>query len=656
MEKQLEALTALLVRQSEEARKAQEQSQAREERLARMLENVVTQAPSHTTTDDDEGETAARRQSTQSVRFPTSATTIPHLTASASLRESDTWRHKFEGYVTLARVDCLSLAEQRAALAAVLDDEWTRTLRYGISLPRDAELKTILDAMCEYLRSQRNIIMDRRDFYSRVQKPQEGFDDFLCAVKEIANFCEFCDQCMDDQLRDRIVVGTRDEVALKRMLENNKLTLDNAIDICRASESANQCSAVLRGGSHALSHGVNAVSNCKTTETTSNGFGGSRPTGCYRCGKNCRSDKRGCQAIDKVCRSCGKRGHFASVCRQTLKKRRGASRGFSTVSPNRSASPRRGSSARVYQLLSGVYTKAVTARPAPQVVITATHPAGRDKITWTPDSGAETTVIGLDTATLLGIQPSSLMPADGGGLYAAGNHPLTCVGTFSSCLKLGDREAETVVSVVKVVKGALLSWHDSIALGILPEDFPAQIQSLRREERHTNNSSTKHLGASRLPLSTPTEVISWPHTYDPTPQQRAEHAAAVIKAFPNVFGASENLPAMAGGSMAIELADGARPFAVTAPRTIPYNWREEIKSQLDELLNKGVIERVDYPTAWCHPIVPVPKKTSGVRLCVDLTRLNRYVKRPVYPVRSPQDAIASIGTGAVWFTTLDAKM
>ncbi|MPC54530.1 hypothetical protein E2C01_048451 [Portunus trituberculatus] len=54
------------------------------------------------------------------------------------------------------------------------------------------------------------------------------------------------------------------------------------------------------------------------------------------------------------------------------------------------------------------------------------------------------TVIGLDTATLLGIQPSSLTPADGDGFYAAGNHPLTCVGTFSSYLKPSDREAETV--------------------------------------------------------------------------------------------------------------------------------------------------------------------------------------------------------------------
>ena len=34
---------------------------------------------------------------------------------------------------------------------------------------------------------------------------------------------------------------------------------------------------------------------------------------------------------------------------------------------------------------------------------------------------------------------------------------------------------DTEVSVVKEINGALLSWFDSISLGILPEKFPAQI-------------------------------------------------------------------------------------------------------------------------------------------------------------------------------------
>ena len=60
---------------------------------------------------------------------------------------------------------------------------------------------------------------------------------------------------------------------------------------------------------------------------------------------------------------------------------------------------------------------------------------------------------------------------------------------------------------------------------------------------------------------------------------------------------------------------------------------------------------MNYPTAWCHPIVP-----SGVRLLEDLTRLNRYVKRPTYLVRSHHEDVASKGTEAFWITTIDSKM
>ena len=148
---------------------------------------------------------------------------------------------------------------------------------------------------------------------------------------------------------------------------------------------------------------------------------------------------------------------------------------------------------------------------------------------------------------------------------------------------------------------------------------------------------------------------TWPHDFDPSEEQRAEHASAIIAAYPEVFGSSPTLRAMSGEPMRIELTADAQPYAVTAARPIPYCWREEIKTQLDELVAQKVIEPVDYPTSWCHPIVPVAKKTSGVRLTVDLTRLNKYVRRPAYPVRTPHDAIAAIGTGAHWFTTCDAK-
>ena len=48
----------------------------------------------------------------------------------------------------------------------MLDDDWTRTLRYGLDLDDQASLQETLAAMETHLRRQRNVMVDRRDFYS----------------------------------------------------------------------------------------------------------------------------------------------------------------------------------------------------------------------------------------------------------------------------------------------------------------------------------------------------------------------------------------------------------------------------------------------------------------------------------------------------------
>ena len=59
----------------------------------------------------------------------------------------------------------------------------------------------------------------------------------------------------------------------------------------------------------------------------------------------------------------------------------------------------------------------------------------------------------------------------------------------------------------------------------------------------------------------------------------------------------------------------------------------------------GVIERITEPTDWCAPMVPVMKKGSRVRICVDLKKLNR-VKRERYMLPTLE--------GSTVFTKLDA--
>ncbi|KAF0291130.1 hypothetical protein FJT64_002649 [Amphibalanus amphitrite] len=308
---QLERLTALMVQQSEQAAQ-------REERLAAMLERALasqTQPPAARSAaaviEGGQPATIAAATTTAPLaKLPSGAITAPHLTSSASLKEFGAWRQKFADFQLLTRLGTLSIDEQKATLTSLLDDEWTRTLRYSLQVPQDANLETVLDIMEAHLRGQRSIILDRRDFYSRIQEPDEMFDDFLSSIKEIAAYCDFCDVCVDDQYRDRVVVGTRDEEALKRMLHEPKLTLQKAIDICRACESANTNSAAILGEPAS----VTRVSAYRRSQASLRSDSSRRGDLCRRCGRPRHADGVRCPATDASCHTCGGTGHFSAAC------------------------------------------------------------------------------------------------------------------------------------------------------------------------------------------------------------------------------------------------------------------------------------------------------------------------------------------------------
>ena len=108
------------------------------------------------------------------------------------------------------------------------------------------------------------------------------------------------------------------------------------------------------------------------------------------------------------------------------------------------------------------------------------------------------------------------------------------------------------------------------------------------------------------------------------------------------------------GEYTIRLKPDAQPFAVFTPRRVPVNLLPQLKNELDKLESLGVIKRVDEPTPWVAPIVVIPKKTSGIRLCVDLTQLNNAVLREQYTLPAIDQMLARIA-GAKVFSKLDCN-
>ena len=77
---------------------------------------------------------------------------------------------------------------------------------------------------------------------------------------------------------------------------------------------------------------------------------------------------------------------------------------------------------------------------------------------------------------------------------------------------------------------------------------------------------------------------------------------------------------------------------------------------LELLESQGIISKQTEPTDWCAPIVVARKKNSNrIRLCVDFSPLNRFVKRERFQSTPPAIAVADIAEHkAKYFTVLDA--
>ena len=77
------------------------------------------------------------------------------------------------------------------------------------------------------------------------------------------------------------------------------------------------------------------------------------------------------------------------------------------------------------------------------------------------------------------------------------------------------------------------------------------------------------------------------------------------------------------GEYEIRLREGVTPFNLATPRRIPIPLlpREKLK----RMEHMGVIEKVDQPTEWYSPAVVIPKKNGKLRICGDVTQLNKAV-------------------------------
>ena len=104
----------------------------------------------------------------------------------------------------------------------------------------------------------------------------------------------------------------------------------------------------------------------------------------------------------------------------------------------------------------------------------------------------------------------------------------------------------------------------------------------------------------------------------------------------------------------INLRNDARPICLYAPRKVAHALLSRVEEELRRMGQQGVISKVTQPTGWCSGMVVVPKANGRVRICVDLTHLNKAVKREIHLMSSVDESLAKLGKASV-FSKLDAN-
>ena len=126
----------------------------------------------------------------------------------------------------------------------------------------------------------------------------------------------------------------------------------------------------------------------------------------------------------------------------------------------------------------------------------------------------------------------------------------------------------------------------------------------------------------------------------------------VVQEYPDVF--PEDLLGMPLDreiEFVIELVPGTTPI-YKRPYRMDANQLAELKDQIQDLLDKGFIRPSTSP--WGAPVIFVPKKDGGTRMCVDYRALNEVTNKNKYHLPRIEDLFDQL-KGACAFSKIDLR-
>ena len=159
-------------------------------------------------------------------------------------------------------------------------------------------------------------------FHVRSQEQSESIDAYVAELRKLAKGCNFGEQ-EDRMIRDRILAGCRSQKFREKLLEDSKLTLKSALEICRALEAGQTKLEAMAANKEIAVDRVKQKpkQSEKSKKVHQDQHSKSKSDWkCTRCGYAWHKQFNDCPARNERCKSCDEKGHFWRLCPNKKKK------------------------------------------------------------------------------------------------------------------------------------------------------------------------------------------------------------------------------------------------------------------------------------------------------------------------------------------------
>ena len=544
----------------------------------------------------------------------------------------DSWR-KFKQHVELTFAGPLkskSEAEKVNYLLIWVGEKGRDVYNTWTDLTDDQrkKLATYYNRFETHVKPKHNTVFARYKFHHRQQETHETFDQFVTDLKLLVIDCEY-DQ-PDEMVRDRIVCGiTSDQVREKLLQEGSELKLDKTLEIVHAYEASQTQLRTISSAQGA----VNKVTRSQSRTEIKN---------CYFCGRN--HARGNCPAWGAKCDKCGKLNHWQSQCdtankcatsrkdRSSYNYSRGHSKDRSKDRRTHKAHRKQNNAEKIHYLSANSDSDAESLNIQPiihsiqaeQLQATLKVHGKKAKLITQVDTGAEANILptrcfkqlfpeqtNLSQCTLLAPTQNRLLTYDGTYIPHHGVCKLTCSPDSQH-------------------------WHE-LDFYVCDSTGPIII-GLKDSRRLDLISISPHV---RITVS----VIQG-SKHEPIVDSKS-----LTSRYPDRFCGQGKFPHTAK----LQLKPDATPV-VHAPRRCPVHLKNEIEQTLQDMEDKGIIEKIPQgqPTEWLSSLAYARKSSGKLRVCLDPRDLNKNLKRTYHRAMTVEEITHKLADATV-LSKLDAK-